>query len=99
MGELELVLLHREARKCGRKLQLTAREFDVLAFLASHAGKTCTHEMVLNAVWGKGYAREAQYLHAYVHRLRQKLDDTDGRRIRTAPGIGYSLDAGGEQPR
>ena len=45
----------------------------MLAFLARHAGRTCTHQMILSAVWGTGYGREAQYLHAYVHRLRQKL--------------------------
>ncbi len=63
----------------------------MLAFLVRHAGRTCTHEMILSAVWGPGYKREAQYLHAYVHRLRQKLGDPDGDLIRTVPGVGYSL--------
>jgi len=47
--------------------------------------------MILGAVWGTGYGAEAQYLHAYVHRLRQKLDDSSGTLIRTMPGVGYSL--------
>ena len=47
--------------------------------------------MILGAVWGTGYGAEAQYLHAYVHRLRQKLDDCSGTLIRTMPGVGYSL--------
>ena len=47
--------------------------------------------MILSAVWGTGYGREARYLHAYVHRLRQKLDDRSGTLIRTVPGVGYSL--------
>ena len=72
-------------------MDLTAKEFDVLAFLATHAGKVCTHQMILSAVWGTGYGREAQYLHAYVHRLRQKLGDTTGQTIKTASGIGYVL--------
>ena len=63
----------------------------MLSFLARHAGRTCTHQMILSAVWGTGYGREAQYLHAYVHRLRQKLDDRSGLLIRTTPGVGYSL--------
>ena len=62
----------------GTPVDLTAKEFDVLSFLARHAGKTCTHQMILSAVWGTGYGREAGYLHAYVHRLRQKLDDRLG---------------------
>ena len=77
--------------RAGRPVDLTAKEFDVLSFLARHAGKTCTHQMILAAVWGTGYGREAQYLHAYVHRLRQKLDDGSGTLIRTIPGVGYSL--------
>jgi two-component system, OmpR family, KDP operon response regulator KdpE len=96
-GDLELDLVHREARVSGEWVKLTSREFDVLAFLARHAGKVCTHQMILSAVWGKAYDREAQYLHAYVHRLRQKLGDDTGRTIVTAPGIGYTLEVGQRQ--
>jgi two-component system, OmpR family, KDP operon response regulator KdpE len=91
VGSLELDLVHRDARSHGTAIELTAKEFDVLAFLARYAGRTCTHEMILSAVWGPGYGRETQYLHAYIHRLRQKLGDPSGELIRTAPGIGYFL--------
>ena len=73
---------------------LTTKEFEVLAFLARHAGKTCTHQMILSAVWGTGYGAEAQYVHAYVHRLRQKLNDESAELITTVPGVGYSLHCG-----
>jgi two-component system KDP operon response regulator KdpE len=89
VGSLELDVVHRDARVDGAAIELTAKEFDVLAFLARYAGRTCTHAMILSAVWGPGYGREAQYLHAYIHRLRQKLHDSSGQLIRTAPGIGY----------
>jgi two-component system KDP operon response regulator KdpE len=92
-GPIDLDLVHREARINGAPVSLTAKEFDVLAFLVRYAGRTCTQEMILSAVWGPGYKREAQYLHAYVHRLRHKLGDTDGDLIRTVPGVGYSLSA------
>ncbi len=49
--------------------------------------------MILQEVWGTGYGNEAQYLRVYVHRLRHKLGDVDGRIIRTAPGVGYVLGA------
>ncbi len=91
VGSLELDLVHHEVRRDGSPVDLTTKEFEVLSFLARHAGKTCTREMILGAVWGAGYGREAQYLHAYVHRLRQKLNDGNGTLIRTMPGIGYSL--------
>jgi two-component system KDP operon response regulator KdpE len=91
VGRLTLDFVHHEARLDGTLVELTAKEFDVLSFLARHAGRTCTHEMILSSAWGPGYGREAQYLHAYVHRLRQKLHDSDGQLIRTAPGVGYYL--------
>jgi two-component system KDP operon response regulator KdpE len=91
IGALELDLVHHEARQNNEALELTSKEFDVLAFLARHVGKTCTYRMILGAVWGTGYQDESQYVHAYVHRLRQKLNDEEGTLIQTAPGIGYSL--------
>jgi two-component system KDP operon response regulator KdpE len=91
VGLLELDLVHHQARSAGREVELTAKEFDLLAFLARHAGKVCTHQMILQEVWGGGYQSEAQYLRVYVHRLRHKLSDEDGRFLRTAPGVGYAL--------
>jgi two-component system KDP operon response regulator KdpE len=49
--------------------------------------------MILSAVWGVGYGEEAQYVHAYVHRLRHKLGDEQGEMIRSVPGVGYLLEA------
>lgn len=91
-GPVHLDLVHHEAEIGGRTVELTAKEFDLLGYLTRHAGRTATHEMILGAVWGPGYAREAQYVHAYVHRLRQKLGPPGARLIRTVPGIGYVLD-------
>ncbi|MFZ1062713.1 MAG: response regulator transcription factor [Acidimicrobiales bacterium] len=90
-GDLRLDLVHHDATYHGEELALTSKEFEVLSFLARHAGRTCTHQMILSAVWGAGYAKEAQYIHAYVHRLRQKLDDEEGLFLCTVPGIGYYL--------
>jgi two-component system KDP operon response regulator KdpE len=91
VGTLELDLVHHEVHRDGTPVDLTTKEFEVLAFLARHAGRTCTRQMILQAVWGTGYGKEAQYLHAYVHRLRHKLDDSSGTLIRTLPGVGYTL--------
>jgi two-component system, OmpR family, KDP operon response regulator KdpE len=90
LGPLRVDLVHRQAFLADEALRLTARELDLLGYLARHAGKVSTHQMILEAVWGASYARETQYLHAYVHRLRDKLDGS-GVRIETSPGIGYLL--------
>jgi two-component system KDP operon response regulator KdpE len=91
VGLLELDLNRRVASVAHTGVELTSREFDVLAFLAANASKVCTHHMILSAVWGTGYSREAQYLHTYIHRIRQKLGNLGGPSIKTAPGIGYLL--------
>ncbi len=90
VGPLSVDLLHHTALVDGRPLDLTGREFDLLAYLAQHAGKVCTHQMILQAVWGTGYADEAHYLRVYAHRLRRKLGDA-GHLLHTQPGIGYQL--------
>jgi two-component system KDP operon response regulator KdpE len=94
VGDLIIDLVHRQATFRGEPLELTGKELDLLAYLARHAGKVCTHQMILGAVWGGEYGSEAEYLRVYVYRLRRKLGDSDGRLLRTAPGIGYSLSAG-----
>lgn len=94
VGALEVDLVHHDARLSERRVDLTAKEFAVLAYLARHAGRTCTYQMILREVWGRGYGEEAAYVHTYVHRLRQKLDDEQGRLIQTLPGIGYTLATG-----
>ena len=57
VGDLHLDLVHHEVRRGERRVELTAKEFGLLAFLARHVGRTCTHQMILGAVWGPGYAR------------------------------------------
>ncbi len=91
VGPLELDLVHCDARLDGTPVELTAKEFELLSFLARHAGKICTQQMILAEVWGRAYSKEAQYLHAYVHRLRQKIGPDAGVVIKTSSGIGYVL--------
>ncbi len=75
----------------GDDLHLTSKEFELLAYLSRHAGKVCTHHMILKDVWGPGYGAESNYVRVYTHRLRKKLGDEEGRILRTVPGIGYQL--------
>ncbi len=91
VGDLEVDLVHHMASLAGRPLTLTGKEFELLAYLARHAGKVCTHHMILKDVWGPGYGEESNYLRVYTHRLRKKLGDDDGTMLRTVPGIGYQL--------
>lgn len=98
VGSLTVDVAHHTAAVDGRVLDLTAREFDLLAYLARHAGKVCTHHLLLQAVWGSGYGSESHYVRVYAHRLRQKLGSA-GPMLRTHPGVGYQLtDEPGDLP-
>ncbi len=90
IGRLHVDMLHHMAQLDGRDIELTGREFDLLAYLARHAGKLCTHQMILQDVWGTGYGSEAHYLRVYAHRIRRKLGDAADV-LETQPGIGYRL--------
>ncbi len=91
VGDLAIDLVHHGVRLRGETIELTAREFDLLAYLARHAGKICTQHLILRDVWGPEYGSESNYLRTYAHRLRKKLGDEDGRLLRTHPGVGYEL--------
>jgi two-component system KDP operon response regulator KdpE len=91
VGALHLDLVHRQATFEGRPLDLTPKELDFLAFLARNAGKVCTRRMILENVWGPGYATESHYLKVYAYRIRRKLGDEQGEFLQSDPSVGYRL--------
>lgn len=97
-GDVAVDLGRRVVTVAGRDVRLTPKEYDLLRVLATHAGKVLTHQQLLRAVWGPGYAAEAQYLRVYVAQLREKLeaDPSQPRLILTEPGVGYRLREGDE---
>jgi two-component system, OmpR family, KDP operon response regulator KdpE len=96
VGPLRLDLVHYQATYQGRELDLTAREFEFLAYLARSAGKVCTRRMILENVWGKGYATELNYLKVYAYRIRRKLGDERGEFLQSDPSVGYRLAPGAD---
>ncbi|NNN22679.1 MAG: response regulator transcription factor [Acidimicrobiales bacterium] len=88
---LEIDFIHKQVIISGSQLELTNKEFELLVFLIKHAGKTCTHQMILQNVWGDGYSNEAEYLRVYIYRLRKKLGEFGNISIDSIPGIGYSI--------
>jgi two-component system KDP operon response regulator KdpE len=95
-GTLSLDVMLLEAHLDSATIKLTPKEFEVLAFLLRHVGTVCTHQMILDAVWGTPYARESQYLHVYINRLRRKIGDAPGLLLKTVPGFGYVLTTAGK---
>lgn len=90
---LELDFAARRVRLDGQDVRLTAREYELLAHLARNAGRVLTHRQILEAVWGPEYGDEAEYVWAYVKRVRRKIgeDPSHPRYILTEPGVGYRM--------
>jgi len=93
VGRLTLNDQAHEVRRDGVPLDLTPREYDVLAYLIRNTGRVVTHRVLLNAVWGPQYGRETQYLRVFINRLRRKVEDDPSHPhyIITEPGVGYRL--------
>ena len=79
----------------GEDVHLTPTEFDLLAVLATNAGKVLTHRHLLERVWGGYAADNAQQLRVYINYLRRKLEDDPAHPVLivTEPGVGYRLRA------
>jgi two-component system KDP operon response regulator KdpE len=91
--DVEIDCVRHRVRRADAEVKLTRREFELLSFLARHAGKVVTHRQILMAVWGSAHAADTQYLRVYIGQLRQKLEKDPGepRIIITEPGIGYRI--------
>lgn len=93
VGNLEVDAVRHRATRGGAELKLTPKEFELLSFLARHAGRVVTHKQILTAVWGPAHTEDTQYLRVYIGQLRQKIEERpdDPRIILTEPGIGYRI--------
>ena len=75
IGDITLDVALRTVTRQGRRVHLTPREFDLLHYLMTNAGKPLAHATLLTAIWGPEYGRELDYLRTFVHQLRRKLED------------------------
>ena len=89
-GALRVDVDAREARLHDQRLDLTPREFDLLAFLVRHPGRVLSRDELLRKVWGYDYVGETRTVDVHVRRLRAKLGDAADR-IETVLGSGYKF--------
>jgi len=95
LGSLVLDAARREARRDGKALRLTAREFELLWFLASNPNRVFSRDQLMARVWGYASALDTGTVTVHVRRLREKLEDDASRPelIETVWGVGYRLRA------
>jgi two-component system, OmpR family, response regulator MprA len=93
-ADLELDLSTREAWRGGELLELTVREFDLLAYFVQHPRQVLTRERTFHHVWGSDFIGTSNIIDANVYCLRTKLEAGGrARLIQTVRGVGYALRA------
>jgi DNA-binding response OmpR family regulator len=92
-GDIEIDAAAREVRKRGNTLNLTAREFELLWFLASHPRRVFSRDQLMSRVWGYEPAFDSGTITVHVRRLREKIEDEPAhpRYLETVWGVGYRL--------
>jgi two-component system OmpR family response regulator len=94
VGDLEMDLLARTARRAAQEIELLPREFRLLEFLMRHAGQVVTRTMLLESVWDYHFDPQTNVIDVHVSRLRQKIDKGFERPLlHTVRGAGYRLGA------
>ena len=94
VGDLTIRLASREVDRGGRAIELTAREYDLLEFLARNAGKVMYKQTIFEQVWGYDFEIESDAIKVYVRYLRKKLNAAgEADLIRVVRGVGYMLKA------
>lgn len=95
IGDIHIVTSRREVRVTGHRVELTAREFDLLLHFARHPGHVFNRAQLLDAVWGFGHEGYEHTVNSHINRLRGKIepDSNNPRYIVTVWGVGYKLES------
>ncbi len=93
VGDLTLDLLRHEARRAGRVIDLTAKEFALLEYLMRHPGQALTRTQITDQVWRYDLDALSNVVDIYIHYLRDKIDRGFPRPlIKTVRGVGYKIE-------
>lgn len=92
-GDLRLNRINRTAYKNEKKLELTAKEFDLLLLLIENKGKVLNKEYIFHQIWGSDSFSEPQTLTVHIKWLRQKIEENPKKpeHILTVWGVGYQF--------
>lgn len=96
VGDFLIDLAAHKVAVRSKEVHLTPKEFDLLVYLARHAGKVVTHRTLLGAIWGGQSTEQVEYLRVFVGQLRKKLEPESAspRYIVTERWVGYRFEPG-----
>jgi len=94
LADLELDLARRKAMRGGQRLDLTAKEFNLLALLLRRQGQVLSRTTLAEQVWDMNFDSDTNVIDVAVRRLRSKLDDPfEAKLLHTVRGMGYVLES------
>jgi len=97
VGDLELDRLSQQVKRAGKRVDLTAKEYSLLEYLMSNAGRVLSRTMIIEHVWDQSFDGITNIVDVYVRHLRNKVDDPfEQKLIRTVRGVGYTLGHGSQ---
>src|SRR3954468_7521486 len=92
VADLEVDRLGQQVRRGGKRIDLTSKEYSLLEYLASHAGRVMSRTMIIEHVWDQSFEGLTNIVDVYVRHLRTKIDDPFATKlIRTVRGVGYGI--------
>ena len=92
VADLEVDRLSQQVRRAGQKIELTAKEYALLEYLASNPGRVFSRTMIIEHVWDQSFEGLTNIVDVYVRHLRGKVDDPfPTKLIRTVRGAGYCI--------
>jgi heavy metal response regulator len=98
VADLEVDRLSQQARRGGRRIELTAKEYSLLEYLMANAGRVLSRTMIIDHVWDQSFDGATNIVDVYVRHLRNKVDDGHEQKlIRTVRGVGYMIADEAEQ--
>jgi len=93
VGDLSLDPARHVVARGTRQIELTPREFALLAYLMRNAGRVLSRDQIAHQVWGEAVGSSSSTVDLYIHYLRNKIDRQTARPlVRTVRGVGYMLD-------
>ena len=97
VGDLELDRLSQQVKRAGKRIDVTAKEYSLLEYLMSNAGRVLSRTMIIEHVWDQSFDGITNIVDVYVRHLRNKVDDPfEQKLIRTVRGVGYAISPGAQ---
>src|SRR5690242_12906346 len=92
VADLEVDRLSQQVKRSGRRIELTAKEYALLEYLATNPGRVFSRTMIIEHVWDQSFEGLTNIVDVYVRHLRSKVDDPFPEKLlRTVRGVGYCI--------